>query len=145
MGLLLIIELICVVIIIISSIVMVISVSNDNDITATIGLIFLIISGFSFLIISLCFSEYLYDYTLIESNTKKVLIDRDIIVRKLQETYNQDNLNDAIDFNAKQHKIKIENETFLQKYNTEMFYVDTIEIPNIQYVPRQKIELLNNK
>ncbi len=144
MGLILIIGFISLVFTILAIIITKININYDNDGFATLFAFISIIFGLVFIICSIDMFGRLYDYTLIDANKQKVLIDRSVIVRKLQETYNQNNLNDAIDFNAKQKKIKIENLTFLQKYNTETFYVDTIEIPNIQYIPKQKIELISN-
>jgi hypothetical protein len=144
MGLILIIGFISFVFLILSINIINIGLKNFSDGFSTFGAVIGIVSIIIFLI---CFLEMLgrlYDYTLIESNKQKALIDRSVIERKLQETYNQDNLNAAIDFNAEQKKIKIENEIFLQKYNTATFYVDTIEIPNIQYIPKQKIELITD-
>jgi len=82
-----------------------------------------------------------YDYLNSSTDRNKTLTDRNILERKLQETYNQDNLNEALYFNSLQKKIKIENSSFLQKYRTSIYYVDTIKIPTINYTPKQIIKL----
>lgn len=61
------------------------------------------------------------------------------IVRMLQEDYNSTNLSNAIDFNNKQKMIVVENNTFLFKYSTSYFSVDTIQIPETKFMPTSKL------
>lgn len=63
--------------------------------------------------------------------------------RMLLENYNPDNLQKALDFNSTQKLIKIENGTFWRKYWTSVVYVDTVNIPNNNFMPSQKVVLLN--
>lgn len=61
------------------------------------------------------------------------------IVRMLQEDYNSQNLSNAIDFNNKQKMIVVENNTFLFKYSTSYYSVDTIQIPEKKFMPTSKV------
>jgi hypothetical protein len=59
----------------------------------------------------------------------------------INENYNPDNLQKALDFNSKQKIIKIENQSFWRKYWTSVVYVDTVNIPNDKFIPSQKLIL----
>jgi hypothetical protein len=61
--------------------------------------------------------------------------------RMLNENYNPDNLQKALDFNSKQKVIKVENESFWRRYWTSVVYVDTVKIPDERFMPSQKLIL----
>ena len=128
---------------ILSLILFIVNTANNNEVLQATGFICSLIFAIGTIIISAEELSLLYRYNTQYADKQKTLIDRVILERKLKETYNQDNLNSAIDFNGTQNKIKIENSTFLQKYNTAIYYVDTIEIPDVKFTPTQRIELEN--
>ena len=128
---------------ILSLILFIVNTVNNNEGLQATGFICSLIFAIGTIIISIESLSILYKYNTQYADKQKTLIDRGILERKLKETYNQDNLNSAIDFNGTQNKIKIENSTFLQKYNTAIFYVDTIQIPDVKFTPTQRIELEN--
>jgi hypothetical protein len=126
---------------ILSLILFIVNTTNNNEGLQISGFICSLIFALGTIILSVESISILYKYNTQYADRQKTLIDRGILERKLKETYNQGNLNDAIDFNGTQNKIKIENSTFLQKYNTAIYYVDTIEIPDVKFTPTQRIEL----
>lgn len=117
------------------------SYSDFSEYISGVGIIGMVLCSVILLFPSIKLMSIGYDYLNSSTDRNKTLIDRNILERKLQETYNQDNLNEALYFNSLQKKIKIENSSFLQKYRTSIYYVDTIKIPTINYTPKQIIKL----
>lgn len=114
-----------------------------HDIRETIGVVSFV---FNLIGVVVCFC--VFGVSVISASASYIKKDLDLqkfknqkssIVRMLQEDYNSTNLSNAIDFNNKQKMIVVENSTFLFKYSTSYFSVDTIQIPETKFMPTSKL------
>lgn len=64
---------------------------------------------------------------------------RQLLTRMLMEDYNATNLSNAIEFNNKQKMIVVENNSFMFRYLTRYYSVDTIQIPDKKFMPTSKV------
>ena len=63
-------------------------------------------------------------------------------IRLLNEDYNSENLNSALNFNEKQKVCQFKESTFMwSHFNTNGVCADTIAIPTDKFIPRQIIQL----
>jgi hypothetical protein len=69
---------------------------------------------------------------------KSEQVDGNVLYRLLQEDYNPENLNKALEFNARQQKAKIYNESFFTLCVEQCYNVDTIVIPLTKFLPNTK-------
>jgi hypothetical protein len=111
---------------------------NDAEIVGIISAI--IALGFSITSI-VCVFSYVDCYMSKAVYTQEAENQRITLNRMINENYNPDNLQKALDFNSKQKIIKIENQSFWRKYWTSVVYVDTVNIPNDKFIPSQKLIL----
>lgn len=98
-------------------------------------------------ILSLAFSVIFWLFFAIEVasknvTTKKLECSRDKLSRLLNEDYNSNNLNEALDFNEKQKICSYKEATFMWSHmGTEGVCVDTIAIPTGKFIPRQILNI----
>lgn len=111
------------------------SYSQYDFIWWIVSLFFGAVGAWVFVYICYLFANYIKkDLHLQEYKNQK-----SSIVRMLQEDYNSQNLSNAINFNNKQKMIVVENKTFLFKYSTSYYSVDTIQIPEKKFMPTSKV------
>lgn len=65
--------------------------------------------------------------------------EKQLLTRMLLEDYNATNLSNAIEFNNKQKMIVVENNSFMFRYLTRYYSVDTIQIPDKKFMPTSKV------
>ncbi len=125
--------------IIVMSIGLIMFFKNESGIIHELGIL-LIAVGFVF---GHVFGSIPMFYEIFTSDVQmaKIQNERALIQRTLEENYYPDNLKAALDFNARQKLIKIENENFITKYSTSVVFADTISIPSYKYIPTKKIIL----
>ena len=68
-------------------------------------------------------------------------INRDKIIRMLEENYNPDNLKNAIEFNASQKRSEMYNSSLMWYCWENCYVLDTIQIPTEKYVPSNYVKL----
>ena len=100
----------------------------------TVSVIFLIVTAFSF-------GVFVFDYMRTSTLITKELVNREVLVRLLDERYDSDNLKNALKFNAEQKLSSKYNESILWYCWENCYSLDTIEIPSDQYVPQNIIEI----
>ena len=68
-------------------------------------------------------------------------INRDKLVRMLEENYNPDNLKNAIEFNASQKRSEMYNSSLMWYCWENCYVLDTIQIPTEKYIPSNYVKL----
>ena len=68
-------------------------------------------------------------------------INRDKIIRMLEENYNPDNLKNAIEFNASQKRSEMYNSSLVWYCWENCYVLDTIQIPTEKYIPSNYVKL----
>ena len=68
-------------------------------------------------------------------------INRDKIIRMLEENYNPDNLKNAIEFNVSQKRSKMFNSSLMWYCWENCYVLDTIQIPTEKYIPSNYVKL----
>jgi hypothetical protein len=101
-----------------------------------VSFVFLVVSTGMFSIFGL---DVFNSYIKKDLHLQEYKNERYSIVRMLQEDYNSQNLSNAIEFNNKQKMIVAENNSFLFKYTTSYYSVDTIQIPEKKFMPTSKV------
>ena len=77
--------------------------------------------------------------TNIDREVEKV--NRDKLVRMLEENYNPDNLKNAIEFNASQKRSEMYNSSLMWYCWENCYVLDTIQIPTEKYIPSNYVKL----
>ena len=77
--------------------------------------------------------------TNIDREVEKV--NRDKLVRMMEENYNPDNLKNAIEFNASQKRSEMYNSSLMWYCWENCYVLDTIQIPTEKYVPSNYVKL----
>lgn len=94
--------------------------------------------GFFYMITTI---NFLCDYIPRETKEMRALVQRDNLTRMLAETYNPDNLTNALNFNAEQKRSAMYNKSAFWYCWENCYVVDTIPIPNGQYTPSNMVKL----
>lgn len=68
-------------------------------------------------------------------------VNRDKLVRMLEENYNPDNLKNAIEFNASQKRSEMYNSSLMWYCWENCYVLDTIQIPTEKYIPSNYVKL----
>ena len=91
------------------------------------------------IIIPLIFGVEALITTNIDREVEKV--NRDKLVRMLEENYNPDNLKNAIEFNASQKRSEMYNSSLMWYCWENCYVLDTIQIPTEKYIPSNYVKL----
>lgn len=116
--------------------------NTSSDTLQGIGIASIVVS-----IVTFVFSIMFWVFFAIEVSSKNVTAkklecSRDKLSCLLNEDYNSNNLNEALDFNEKQKICSYREATFMWSHmGTEGVCGDTIAIPTGKFIPRQIIQL----
>lgn len=116
--------------------------NTSSETLQEIGIASIVVSIVTFVFSIIFWLFFAIEVSSKNVTTKRLECSRDKLSRLLNEDYNSNNLNEALDFNEKQKICSYKEATFMWSHmGTEGVCVDTIAIPTGKFIPRQIIQL----
>lgn len=116
--------------------------NTSSDTLQQIGVASIVVAILTFVFSIMFWVFFAIEVSSKNVTAKKLECSRDKLSRLLNEDYNADNLNEALDFNEKQKICSYKEATFMWSHmGTEGVCVDTIAIPTGKFIPRQILNI----